>query len=491
MSWSVSVLWPRALFRFGSRLTCVVLGLALLAAAPLVAGAFAPAQAQARVSTEFRTALEPYGRWEHHARWGDVWIPADRRRGWRPYTVGHWLYTNDWGWYWAEDQEEAAWGWATYHYGRWALDPEFGWVWIPGDEWGPAFVDWRSCRNRDVILWPPRRDCLIGWAPLPPDQIVAEFVEEPAFWTFVRLGDFATAPRMSAVILPFGESSAFLRETVLINRTVPVREHGHFAVNPGIPAGVVAAAIGRPLHTFDVRPRVLAGTANIPGATVINPQDLRNAGRNRNAILQPHVQQTANVIAPATRAPRIKPLAAGEHGRLGANPPRAATGALQQPRQQGQTQQQQQPQPQQQQQGRQQPSRPTTEGQRVTPPPPQPPSRPQPPAAREAPQTQGRAIEEWRHEIAPLRQQPQQTERSRVEVPRGRTEEPRARPQPQRTMPSATEGRGGGAPPHIAPAAPHAAPAPPPVPHAAPAPTAPPAHAAPAGRPAGGKLDRP
>jgi hypothetical protein len=344
----------------------------------------------------------------------------------------------------------------------------------------------------DVILWPPRRDCLIGWAPLPPDEIAAEFVEEPTFWTFVRLGDFAIAPRMSAVILPFVQNTAFLRGTVLINRTVSVREHGRFAVNPGIPTGVVAAAIGRPLHTFDVHPRVLAGTANIPGATVINPQDLRNAGRNRNAILQPHVQQTANVIAPATRAPQIKPLAAGAHGRLGANPPRAATGALQQPRQQGQTQQQQQSQPQPQQQGRQRPARPTTEGQRVTPPPPQLPSRPQPPAAREAPQTQGRAIEERRHEIAPQRQQPRESERSHVEVPRGRTEEPRARPQPQRTMPSATEGRGGGAPPpHIAPAVPHAAPAAPPAPHAAPAPAAPPAHAAPAGPPAGGKPPRP
>jgi hypothetical protein len=521
MLWSISVLRPRIMFRLGSRLLCAALGFTLLTTVPIAFGAFAPAQAQTRVSAEFHRALEPYGRWERHARWGDVWIPADRRRGWRPYTVGHWVYTNDWGWYWAEDQAEAAWGWATYHYGRWVLDPESGWVWLPGDEWGPAFVDWRGCRNRDVILWPPRRDCLIGWAPLPPDEIVAEFVEEPAFWTFVRLGDFATTPRMSAVILPLGESSAFLRETVLINRTVPVREHGHFAVNPGIPAGVVAAAIGRPLHTFDVHPRVLAGTANIPGATMINPQDLRNAGRNRNAILQPRVQQTSNVIVPATRAPQIKPLAAGERGRLGANPPRAATGALQQPRQQGQTQQQQPrqqgqgqapPQLQPQQQGRQQPSRPTTEGQRVTPQ--QPPNRPQTPAAREAPQTQGRATEErrpppnierpnarpaqqpqsdGRREIAPQRQQPQ-SERSRVEVPRGRVEEPRARPQPQRTMPSATEGRGGGAPPRIAPPAapPHAAPAAPPAaPHAAPAPAAPPAHAAPAGPPAGGGPHRP
>ena len=47
---------------------------------------------------------EPYGRWERHARWGEVWIPANRSRDWRPYTVGRWVYTEDWGWYWVEDQ---------------------------------------------------------------------------------------------------------------------------------------------------------------------------------------------------------------------------------------------------------------------------------------------------------------------------------------------------------------------------------------------------
>src|SRR5262249_39917904 len=155
--------------------------------------------------------------------------------------------------------------------------PEFGWMWVPGDDWAPAFVEWRGCRNRtrDLILWPPRRDCVIGWAPLPPEEVVAEFVDHPDFWVFVRLADFAAAPRMSPVILPFDESSAFLRETVLVNQTVLVHERGHSAVNPGIPAGIVAAAIGRPLRSFDVRPRLLAGTANIPGATVTNPQDLR------------------------------------------------------------------------------------------------------------------------------------------------------------------------------------------------------------------------
>jgi hypothetical protein len=47
-------------------------------------------------------------------------------------------------------------GWATYHYGRWYYDDYYGWIWIPGDVWGPAWVEWRY------------DDDYIGWAPLSP-----------------------------------------------------------------------------------------------------------------------------------------------------------------------------------------------------------------------------------------------------------------------------------------------------------------------------------
>jgi uncharacterized protein DUF6600 len=68
-----------------------------------------PAQPrQVRASAEFHTALQPHGRWQQHSRWGEVWIPGNRSRDWRPYTVGRWVYNQDWGWYWAEAQEEAA-----------------------------------------------------------------------------------------------------------------------------------------------------------------------------------------------------------------------------------------------------------------------------------------------------------------------------------------------------------------------------------------------
>ena len=102
------------------------------ASLPVIPGAVTPACAQ--VSAEFQEALESYGHWERHARFGEVWVPDDLPADWRPYEYGHWVYTDDWGWYWVSDPEEEDWGWVVYHYGRWARDGQFGWFWIPSDE---------------------------------------------------------------------------------------------------------------------------------------------------------------------------------------------------------------------------------------------------------------------------------------------------------------------------------------------------------------------
>ena len=115
------------------------------------------AQAQGvSLDVQFRSALTPHGQWQRHDRWGEIWIPARRDRDWRPYTEGRWVYTDEWGWYWDSDED---FGWVTYHYGRWVLEPRFGWIWIPGNEWGPAWVQWR------------RGDRHAGWAPLAPQQV--------------------------------------------------------------------------------------------------------------------------------------------------------------------------------------------------------------------------------------------------------------------------------------------------------------------------------
>src|SRR5438874_13727269 len=103
----------------------------------------------------FYRKLEPYGAWRETSDYGYVWQPreAEGAGGWRPYTDGRWVYS-DAGWTWMSDEP---FGWATYHYGRWVRLRRIGWVWVPGDEWAPAWVSWRT--NKDYV----------GWAPLPPE----------------------------------------------------------------------------------------------------------------------------------------------------------------------------------------------------------------------------------------------------------------------------------------------------------------------------------
>jgi len=281
-------------------------------AVPLVSVSVIPAAAQvSSVSVEFRTALEPYGRWQNHRRWGEVWIPSRVARDWEPYTVGHWVYSQDYGWYWASDAEEADWGLITYHYGRWVFDDEFAWIWIPGTEWGPGWVQWRHGRQ------------YAAWEPLPPDDVVVEYRERPQFWIFVRERDLV-APRIVDVILPLREREIFFSDTVVVNRTV-VLEDRRFAVNPGIPPTYVAAAYGGPIPSYDVRPRVLAGTASVPGAVVVRAEDFRNRERVREITRESSfVRQTSNTITSARDLQPLQPLGVNERGRLGAVPPRAA-----------------------------------------------------------------------------------------------------------------------------------------------------------------------
>src|SRR6195256_6125031 len=102
----------------------------------------------------FYTKLEPHGDWRETSDYGYVWQPREAQsRNWRPYTNGHWVYT-DVGWTWVSEEP---FGWATYHYGRWTRLRNIGWVWVPGDEWAPAWVSWR------------KSDEYVGWAPLPPE----------------------------------------------------------------------------------------------------------------------------------------------------------------------------------------------------------------------------------------------------------------------------------------------------------------------------------
>ncbi|PZR76165.1 MAG: hypothetical protein DLM73_03330 [Chthoniobacterales bacterium] len=94
------------------------------------------------------------GNWVEVGDYGYCWQPtiSVSNRSWRPYSDGYWAYT-DVGWTWVSYED---FGWATYHYGRWTRVRDRGWFWVPGREWAPAWVSWRTGGD------------YIGWAPLPP-----------------------------------------------------------------------------------------------------------------------------------------------------------------------------------------------------------------------------------------------------------------------------------------------------------------------------------
>lgn len=129
---------------------------------------------------QFYEPLAPYGTWHQHPRYGSVFSPATAYvgAGWRPYTRGHWEYT-EWGWTWVSD---LPFGWATSHYGRWFYDAGYGWVWAPDTRWAPAWVTWRTGGG------------YVGWAPMPPGAMYGgSYSVYDTSWVFVSTNNFGAA----------------------------------------------------------------------------------------------------------------------------------------------------------------------------------------------------------------------------------------------------------------------------------------------------------
>jgi hypothetical protein len=127
----------------------------------------------------FYSHLSPYGVWMEFDDGLVAWRPTIMRRGWAPYSLGRWVWT-EYGWYW--DSYESF-GYITYHYGRWFYDDYYGWIWIPDYDWAPAWVEWRYDDN------------YIGWAPLPPYAVFSitfglhftfDYVTPYNHWHFVN-----------------------------------------------------------------------------------------------------------------------------------------------------------------------------------------------------------------------------------------------------------------------------------------------------------------
>jgi Family of unknown function (DUF6600) len=208
-------------------------------APPAAEAPAAPADPAVAGVEYFHDQLSPYGRWVEREGYGVVWVPQVQA-GWRPYTTGHWVYT-DQGWAWVADEP---WGWAAFHYGRWYYDSEIGWAWVPGTVWAPAWVAWRHGGG------------YLGWAPLGPavgftfgaGLDFGGFVIAPGFYTFVGERDIL-APRMSTVIV------STTRNVTIVNTTTNITNYAVVngrIVNSGVSVDVIAKATGRPVPRVTV-----------------------------------------------------------------------------------------------------------------------------------------------------------------------------------------------------------------------------------------------
>jgi len=204
----------------------------------------------------FYDRLAPYGNWIYLDSYGYVWIPRYMAYGWRPYSDGHWIYT-DYGWTWISDQE---WGDITFHYGRWGYDNYIGWFWVPGTVWGPAWVAWRS------------NDQYMGWAPLPPG---AEFGPERNFnsfsiiipinfWIFIQ-GSHFQDPYLNPYVLPYERNEMITRYTTMHNN---MYERNNRVINEGIGVDEVRRITRRAVPTYNLQNARTPGRPKVMGQEV-------------------------------------------------------------------------------------------------------------------------------------------------------------------------------------------------------------------------------
>lgn len=190
------------------------LALGMLAAPLAVSGVtlLVPGAAYAKSAPtieEMKRTLADYGQFITHEKYGDVWKPTVTPRGWHPYPACDWVYTKDYGWYFSD---KTVWGAIVHHYGRWFHDETDGWLWVPGAEFSPGWVVWRTSEQ-----W-------VGWAPTPPDAEMTpakmEAFNDDKLWTFMDAKKFGSTCEPGATVVNYGDvwkSTTYVTDIRFVN----------------------------------------------------------------------------------------------------------------------------------------------------------------------------------------------------------------------------------------------------------------------------------
>ena len=169
-----------------------------------------------------------------------------------------------------------AWGWAPFHYGRWTHDSYYGWVWIPDNEWGPAWVSWRSSSD------------YYGWAPMGPGISVSmsfdNYRPSDDWWIFIA-PTYMYQPRWHDYYRGNGSNTVIIQRTTIINNTYVNNSRTYVA-------GPRAEDVRRITHKDVTVYKV--GNESIPGKAAIQ--------NNVVNIYRPSVEKSGKETAP----PKVK-----------------------------------------------------------------------------------------------------------------------------------------------------------------------------------------
>ncbi len=279
---------------------------------PTAARAVAPNdQEESGSYATFYRRLDPYGDWIETVTYGYVFQPrpAARSNDWRPYTNGHWVYTEV-GWTWISDEP---FGWATYHYGRWTRLRDVGWVWVPGDEWAPAWVSWRRGNN------------FVGWAPLPPQarfnrssglRISSDstYGIAPEQYAFVPTSEFG-GPQSSRVIVPPARNVTIINQTTNVtnitvnNSTVVDRGPSYDDLRARSHQQIPRLRLERTQNLNDEKPVIRGDVVALPAPNIRPAKQGARPARVQRKIAQPVEEQTEKPSTPiAIATPTAVPI---------------------------------------------------------------------------------------------------------------------------------------------------------------------------------------
>jgi hypothetical protein len=242
------------------------------------------------------------GNWYEMADYGYVWQPdAATNSDWRPYTDGYWAYT-DVGWTWVSYED---FGWATYHYGRWIRLEDYGWCWVPGYEWGPAWVSWRTGGD------------YIGWAPLPPAGPRGEIVYEsrpigghvdvdfgigPAYYNFIDI-------RYIGEPVLIGHYHPYTQNVVYINNTVNVTNityNNSIVYNYGPDYAVLSRYSTRPIQRLKLERTNLDPLQAVKGGNITKVQGDKLVLAAPLKVQKPATQVAPKAIKAKIAQPKIE-----------------------------------------------------------------------------------------------------------------------------------------------------------------------------------------